>query len=183
MAMRKKLFSEIPRIEGERVVIDRVVDADAAALQELMDNDDVYRYEPTYLFERQFDDAHEAIRQLYGDLFANKESLILGVRLKEDGALCGLAEFYGLRDDHHKISIGIRLLVRYWGRGIATEATGLMVRYLYDETDIELITASSLADNAASASSLEKNGFICTARGVEEDWGFSEPTLADKWFC
>ena len=57
-----------------------------------------------------------------------------------------------------------------------------MVGYLYGETDIELITASTMVGNAASARVLEKNGFIRTARSVEEDWGFLEPTLADKWF-
>ena len=28
----------------------------------------------------------------------------------------------------------------------------------------------------------EKNGFIRTASGVPEDWGYEEPTVADKWF-
>lgn len=178
----KKLFSEIPHIEGERIVLDRIVDADAGALQELMGSEAVYRFEPTYLFERQFDDAREAIRQLYGDLFASRQSLILAIRLKDNGELAGLAEYYGLRDDAHKISVGYRLLERCWGRGIATEALALMVGYLYGETDIELITASTMVGNAASARVLEKNGFIRTARSVEEDWGFLEPTLADKWF-
>ena len=30
---------------------------------------------------------------------------------------------------------------------------------------------------------MEKADFIRTARGVEEDWGFAEPTLVDKWVC
>lgn len=178
----KKLFSEIPRIESEWIVLDRIVDADADALQELMDNAAVYRFEPTYLFEKQFEDAHEVIRQLYGDLYVNKQSLILAIRMKENGELAGLAEYYGLRDDAHKISVGYRLLERFWGRGIATETLALMVGYLYGETDIELITASTMVDNVASARVLEKGGFIRTAHNVEEDWGYPEPTLVDKWF-
>ena len=177
----KKLFSEIPRIESARLLINRIVDADADALQELMDNDDVYRYEPTYLFERQFDDAHEVIGQLYGDLFMNKESLILGIRMKEDGALCGLAEFYGLSEDRRKVSIGCRLLERYWGCGIATEATSMMLDYLHNQTDIELVTASTMVGNVNSAHVLEKAGLTCIERNVAEDWGFDEPMVTDKW--
>lgn len=45
---RKKLFSEIPRIEGERIILDRVVDADADALRDLIDNPFAQRYLPTY---------------------------------------------------------------------------------------------------------------------------------------
>ena len=179
---RKKLFSEIPRIEGERIVLDRVVDADADALRDLIDNPFAQRYLPTYLFEKQFNDAHEAIRLLYGDLFENKESLILAIRVNETGELAGLAEFYGLRDRLHKISVGSRLRECQWGHGFATEATRLMVDYLYNETDIEIITASTMIENKASAHVLEKVGFIRTARSVEEDWGFPEPTIVDKWF-
>lgn len=180
---RKKLFSEIPRIEGERIVLDRLVDSDADALRELIDNPLVQRYLPTYLFEKQYGDAHEAIRLMYGDLFQNKESLILAIRLKETGELAGLAEFYGFNDRLHKISVGGRLRECWWGHGLATENVRLMVDYLYGETDIQIITASTMIQNKASAHSLEKADFIRTACNVEEDWGFPEPTIVDKWFC
>jgi ribosomal-protein-alanine N-acetyltransferase len=180
---RKKLFSEIPTIEGDRIVLDRVVDADAEALRDLIDNPNVQRYLPSYLFEKQYDDAHEAISLLYGDLFQKKQSLILAIRSKETGELAGLAEFYGLRDSLHKVSMGYRLRERWWGQGIATEAARLMVGYLYGETDIEIITASTMVENEASAHVLEKADFIRTVRYVEEDWGFPEPTIVDKWFC
>ena len=181
-AERKKLFSEIPRIEGERVVLDRVIDADADALRDLIDNPLVQRYLPNHLFEKQFDDVHEAIELLYGNLFESKDSLILGVHLKETGELAGLVEFYSLNDRLHKISVGYRLRERWWKCGLATEAVRLMVNYLYSETDIEIITASTMVENKASAHVLEKVDFIRTARNVEEDWGFPEPTRVDKWF-
>lgn len=179
---RKKLFSEIPRIEGERIVLDRVVDADADALRDLIDNPNVQRFLPTFLFENQRDDVHETIRLLYGDLYENRESLFLAVRMKDSGDLAGIFELYGLRDSLHKISLGCRLRECYWGDGIATEATKLMVDYLYGETDIQIITASVMAGNHGSARSLEKCGFIRTARNVEEDWGFTEPAIVDKFF-
>lgn len=181
--MKKRLFSEIPHLEGSRVVLRRLEDEDAGMLEELVSSDRVYRYLPTFLFEKQFDDMHEAIRKMYGDLFIRKESLILGVEAQGDGGICGLAEFYGLRDDVHKISIGYRFIERSWGRGIATETVELMVGYLFGQTDIEIITASTMVENVASARVLEKNDFIRTACGVEEDWGFESPTIADKWFC
>ena len=179
----KKLFSEIPSIEGERVVLNRVVDTDADALRDLVDNPDVQRFLPAYLFEKQFDDPHEAIRQMYGDVFGKKDSLILAIRMKDTGELAGLAEFYGLRDRLHKVSVGGRLRQRFWAQGIGAETVRLMVGYLYGETDIEIITASVAVENVASARTLEKCDFIRTARYVEEDWGYPEPTVVDKWFC
>lgn len=179
----KKLFDDIPRIQGERVTLRRLTETDIPALEELVASEAVYRYEPTYLFERQYDDMRAMLRDLYGKCFGAKESLILGVEVAGDDGICGLAEFYGLRDDVHKISVGYRFLERSWGRGIATETVRLMVDYLYHETDTDLITASTMVENVASARVLEKADFIRTARSVEEDWGFDHPTLADKWFC
>lgn len=180
---RVKLFASIPRLEGNRIVLDRVVDSDANALRDLITNPHVQRCIPTYLFEKQRDDVYATIQMLYEDLFESKESLILAIRAKDTGELAGLAEFYGLRDELHKVSVGYRLRECFWGRGFATEAASLMVDYLYGKTDIEIITASVMVQNPASARVLEKCGFIRTARSVEEDWGFDEPVIVDKFFC
>ena len=164
-------------------MLDRVVSADEDALRDLIANPNVQRYLPTYLFEKQRDDVGQTIRLIYGDLFANKESLILAIRLRDSGELAGLAEFYGLRDELHKVSVGYRLREAFWGRGLATETAELMVGYLYEKTDIQIVTASVMVENPASARVLEKCGFIRTARGVEEDWGFEAPVIVDKFFC
>ncbi len=171
------------RIVVSRLVLRQLVDTDVPALEELVASERVYRYLPTYLFEKQFDDMHKMIRELYGSCFPAKESLILGVEVPGDGSICGLAEYYGLRDDAHKISVGYRFLERSWGRGVASKTVHLMVEYLYTQTDTQIITASTMIEDLASARVLEKNDFIRTARGVEEDWGYDQPTIADKWFC
>ena len=70
---------------------------------------------------------------------------------------------------------------RFWGQGIASETVAMLVQYLYTDTDIEIITASTMVENKASARVLEKNDFALVATGVDEDWGFENPTAADKW--
>ncbi len=124
--MKKKLFTEIPCIEGPRLILKQVEEQDAEALAEMTQNPNVYRLLPTFLFEKKYADAREVIRRLYDEAF--RESIILGIY--ENGAFCGLAEFYGFRDPAHKISIGYRLSERLWGRGIATETVRMMVDYL-----------------------------------------------------
>ena len=70
---------------------------------------------------------------------------------------------------------------KYWGKEVSTETLGLMVDYLYHEKDIEIITASTMIENHASARVLEKNGFELVAHAVPEDWGYESPTIVDKW--
>ena len=102
--------------------------------------------------------------------------------MRSTGRFCGIAEFYGYKESLQKTCIGYRLDEPWWGKGIASETVRLMVDYLYSATDTEIITASTMIENKASARVLEKNGFILTAAAVPEDWGYSEPTIADKWF-
>ena len=173
----RKLFSEIPHIRSGRLELRKLVPEDATVLAELKNSPRVYRYLPTFLFEQKYEDAAYVIDRLYDECW--EESIILGVFAH--GEFCGLAEFYGYRDPIHKISIGHRFLERFWGQGIATENLTLMTDYLYGETDIEIITASTMVENRASAKALEKNGFDLVVHGVGEDWGYETPTIVDKW--
>ena len=177
-----KLFDEIPRLESNRLCLQRLCDADAEELRAFAHDRSVYRYLPTFLFEQKYEDPYIVIQRLYAECFQAKESLILGIFLKDAKAFCGLAEFYGFKDALHKTCVGYRLKETYWGRGIATETVALMVDYLYSQTDIEIITASTMVENRASARVLEKNGFLMSAAAVPEDWGYPQPTIADKWF-
>ena len=159
------------------MVLKRVEEADADALRELTQSKAVYRYLPTFLFEQKYADVHTVIRKLYDE--ALEESLILGIFLQD--RFSGLAEMYGYRAPIRKISVGYRLLPQYWGQGLATETLRLMVDHLYREKGIEIVTASTMVENRASAKVLEKNGFALVVSGAPEDWGYELPTPADKW--
>lgn len=174
---RIKLFDRIPTLKGKRVTLKKITEEDAAGLRELTENDKVYRYLPTFLFEKKYENTAEVIRRLYDECL--KDSMILGVYV--EGQFAGLAEFYSYRDDLHKVSIGYRLLERYWGQGVATEALSLMVSYLTNVMNLEIISASTMTENQASAAVLKKNGFTLVAHAADEDWGYDKPTPTDKW--
>ena len=57
----------------------------------------------------------------------------------------------------------------------------MMVDHLLNEKGIEIITASTMIENQASANVLKKNGFALVVHAVGEDWGYPQPTVADKW--
>ena len=175
--MSEKLFSEIPHIESGNIVLRKVTMEDKSFVKEMTENPNVYKYLPTFLFEKKYEDTEYVIRHLYNECF--KESIILGIYYNR--TFCGLAELYGYRDEIHKVSVGYRLMEEYWGRGIATKTLSLLVNYLYGKTDIEIITASTLPANKASARVLEKNGFELVVHNSPEDWGYEKPLPTDKW--
>ena len=153
----KKLFDEIPYREGNRLILRKITENDREALQEMAGSNVVYRYEPAYLIEQQYTDMDLLLRDLYGEYFEKKLNLFLGIFLA-------------------------RLREKYWKSGLGTEVAKLMSDYLFAETDIEIITASTMVDNKASAHVLEKNGFMTTHSVRKEDWGHPESTDAYRWF-
>ena len=173
----KKLFSEIPCIESEDIVLKKIELKHISALRELVNDDKAYRYLPTFLYEKSSDDLVQVIGGLYTECF--RQSIILGIFRNDE--FCGIAELYGYREEVGKISVGYRLISRYWGQGIATRVLGMMTDYLLNETDIDIITASTMVENKVSARVLEKNGFIRVSSGYEEDWGYEKPVAVDKW--
>ena len=136
----KKMFDEIPCLEGERIILKKITENNREALQEMACRKNIYRYEPSYLLEQQYTDMDQLLHDLYGEYFEKKQNLFLGIYLLEKPSdLCGLAEFYDYRDHLHMVSIGVRLREQYWKSGIGTEAAKLMTDYLFEETDIELL--------------------------------------------
>lgn len=172
----KNLFPKPPVLKGMDITLRPLTSHDADGLEKLTRQEAVYRYLPTFLFEKKYP-AKEAIDRLYEE--GLDESLILGVF--REGDFCGLAEMYGYREAIHKASVGYRLLQEKWGRGIASEALRLMIDELLHVRGIEIITASTMVENIASARVLQKNGFTLVNSAIDENWGFPNPTPADKW--
>ena len=171
------LFPEPPVLAGGRICLKPLSLQDAEDLHRLMGQEEVYRYLPTFLFEKKYAGPEDVISRLYsGEL---TESMILGIYMEE--RFRGLMEVYSYRAPLRKASTGYRLLREEWGKGIATEALRIMTGELLTGRGIEIITASTMLKNRASAHVLEKNGFTLVNHAVEEDWGFPEATLTDKW--
>ena len=173
----KLLFPEPPVLTGGRISLRPLTLSDSESLRRFTGQDAIYRYLPTFLFEKKYGDAEDVIRKLYDECL--DDSLILGVF---DGCeFLGLAEVYGFKASIHKASVGYRLLEEKWGQGIATETLKILVDELLNDRGIEIITASTMVENHASARVLQKNGFTFVNGAVDEDWGYPEPTPADKW--
>ena len=173
----KDLFPEPPVLHGADLRLEPLALSDAENLRRLTRQEEVYRWLPTFLFEKKYGDPAKAIGRLYDECLS--DSLILGIRREE--RFCGLLEVYSYRKPIHKASIGYRLLQEEWGKGTATESVKMMVDELLSRRGIEIITASTMLQNQASAHVLRKNGFSLVSHAVGEDWGYPEPTPADKW--
>ena len=79
---------------------------------------------------------------------------------KKDGAKIGLMSHFNMLAPYAKmLEIGYALLPSERRKGYCTEATQLMVDYLFLSKDIARIQATTHAGNTASQKVLEKSGF------------------------
>ena len=165
-------------IENDRLLIHPLKEQDLDSLRAMRSDKLLYRYEPTFLLERQGspETALEVLRKM--DLYVDRQC-ILGVYEKTDpSVLVGLAEFYDYKPSGKVISIGCRFLPAYWGKGIASSCVSAMLTYLRENTRVEMVTAHIIPGNKASERCAAKNGFEYLMTKTE-DWGHDGGTVAD----
>ena len=182
MNQAARLFDTVPRLEGESIVLRELVPADAPALEAFARNEAVYRFLPTFLYEQKYADARYAIEHYREECLDTRTCVIWAICLADSpDEMIGLYEVYNLGDEGHKASIGCRISDAYWGRGVATEATRLVTRYLFDDIGLDVITAHVMEENNGSCKMLEKAGFAKQGEPIVEDWERGEPVHAYKF--
>ena len=167
-------------IENDRLLIHALRNHDLTALTAMREDARIYRYEPSFLAELQGtpEEALKTIRSM--DLDEDRQC-ILGIYEKADpDVLVGLAEFYDYKPSGKVVSIGYRLIPKFWGRGIATCSIHALADYLQSNTQVELVTAHVNPDNGASVRCLQKNGFAYLHTKTE-DWGHAQPSVAEVY--
>jgi len=91
---------------------------------------------------------------------AEDKKYSFGVFLKEEGILVGdVTLFHIFRGPLQKCLIGYTLDKQYNGRGFATEAVSLAVKYAFDELKLHRVEAGVMLTNIGSMRVLEKAGF------------------------
>ena len=88
---------------------------------------------------------------------ARENELRLGIRLRRDGTLVGGV---GLHPDeqHNRAELGYWIGVPYWRNGYATEAARAVVRYGFEQFNLDRIFAGHYGHNPASGRVLKKIG-------------------------
>ena len=99
--------------------------------------------------------------------FKKKEAFIFAIREKENQKLIG---GIGLHLDvtNNKAEVGYWLGKSFWNKGYVTEALQRILKFGFEELQLNKIYASHFLHNPSSGRVLEKNGFIFEALLKEE---------------
>ena len=137
------------RIETERLVLKKLVQADKERLVSLIGDFRVSKTLSNVPYPYTLDDADEWLK------IVDNEEFNLNIFLNDD--LIGGIGLTPAEDDFYEL--GYWLGVEYWGQGYATESVMELLDYAKSNTPCEKFKANVFKENVASAKVLEKNGF------------------------
>jgi len=137
------------KIETERLVLKKLVDADKERLVSLIGDFRVSKTLSNVPYPYTLDDADEWLK------IVDNEEFNLNIFLNDD--LIGGIGLTPTEDDFYEL--GYWLGVEYWGQGYATESVMELLNYAKSNTPCEKLKANAFKENVASAKVLEKNGF------------------------
>lgn len=168
-----KLFDEFPYLENDKVIIRKMDSNDVAALSEISNNDNVYKFISPFLYKKSNKALETAIKNFGGRDFEKKKYIIAGIYIKDrPNRLVGLAEMFDYKKRGNTITVGYRLNEDYWNKKIATNALKLMVEYLVNEVGITTLRAFVMPANLYSSKVLINNGFVKEDyTSQEKNWG------------
>ncbi|GAB3742966.1 GNAT family N-acetyltransferase [Microlunatus parietis] len=171
-------FTTFPTLTSERLVLRAPEPDDAADLFVWRSDPVVQRYNSEPM--REVAEAAALIAELRRE-YADRRAIHWLVTLRDDDRPVGLFGYVGWAPGHHRADVGYDLRRDHWGRGIATEALDLLLRFGFDRMDLNRVEAQTIADNHESVRLLERLGFrrdgLRRSYSLEEDGTYHDGAI------
>lgn len=150
------IFSCLPQLETERLILRPMRISDARDLYEYARDPEVSRHvlwdaHQSVFQSRQF--LRAAIRQYRKGLPGS-----FAIALKESDRMIGTIGFMWVNVDHKSAEVGYSLSRDYWNQGLMTEALRAVIAFGFDELRLNRIEAQHDTDNPASGRVMDHVG-------------------------
>lgn len=151
-----RIFTNIPTIETERLILRKIKTSDYADMYEYSRLDEVTKY---LLWSPHPDKSYTYgyIEQLQPQ-YRRGEFFDWAVELKSEGKMIGTCGFTALDTLHNRGEVGYVLNPAYWGRGIAPEALERVLEFAFGELGLNRVEARYMNGNVRSRRVMEKCG-------------------------
>ena len=150
--------NSFPILETDRLILRKVTPEDASSLLTYLSNKEVTMHMGLEPF-KSIDDALDEI-SWYQSILEKKTGIRWGITLKDQEKVIGSCGFLNLTSRHYRSEIGIELSKEYWGKGIASEAFEAVIKYGFEQMDLQRIEALIEPRNVPSQKLTEKQGFV-----------------------
>ena len=146
-------------LETDRLILRRFTAEDAEAMYRNWASDpEVTRYLtwPCHASP----EATRALLEQWTELYADGGYFQWAIQKKGAGEVIGCISVVKLEEEVDAAEIGYCLGRAFWGQGIMPEALGAVMAFLFDEADVNRISARHDANNPKSGRVMQKAGMV-----------------------
>jgi len=146
-----------PFLIGEKIYLRRVEREDLGGNYfQWLNDTEVLRW----MFNGAFPNSVEAMEAYYQGVVSGRTDIVFAIILKEDERHVGNIGIHRIEPIARSAEIGILIGERdVWGRGIGTEAIGLLAGHAFLRLNLNRLYAGAHEANAGCLRAFEKNGF------------------------
>lgn len=172
-----KIKPQFPELSTERLILRKMTRTDANSLFQFWSDDEVTKY----MNMTSFINMEQALYMIdfLNDLYKNKEGIRWGIVRKEDNVLIGTCGFNTWIKRSSRGEIGYELGREYWGKGYITEALKEVLKFGFEETNLNRVEAFVVPEASRSIRVLEKLGF--KKEGRLKEYGFWSNRYWDEY--
>lgn len=151
-------MKNFPKIETERLFLTELKLIDIPEIVKYASNKNISDFTLNLPFPYFEKDAIYWIN-LANQGFKNGTNIIFGIRLKPSNEFIGGIGLT-IEQKFNRAEIGYWVAEPFWRKGFATEATKSIIKFGFENLDLNKFTSSHLAKNPASGKVMKKSGMI-----------------------
>lgn len=162
-------FHPFPNLETPRLLLRRVVEADAPQIMVLRGDAENMKFVPRPLVTN----IEQALQhyEMIDAKIVNNEGINWAITLKENpNKMLGIIGHYKIHTEHFRSEIGYMLVPELHGKGFVTEAIKAVLIYGFEVLNLHSVEAIIDPNNIASEKALLKNGFVKEAHILENEY-------------
>jgi [ribosomal protein S5]-alanine N-acetyltransferase len=146
-------------LETTRLILRPLSLADAPLLQDVAGTREVADTMISIPHPYPDDEAQQYIRRQISEFEAG-HSVAFVIEHKSEKAFCGVIEIRDIEREHSQAELSFWLAVEVWGQGYMSEALKPMLRFGFEDLDLNRLYAYHMVRNPGSGKVLQKSGFI-----------------------
>lgn len=155
----EKLFTSFPVLESANLTLKMIEDQHFPGLFSIYNNEKVFEY--CGILPKHNEATVRKMISHFDRDYSKKSRVKWGIfRKSAPDEMMGIIEAMDFNQKVDMATIGYYLAEEHWGKGVATEAVGILAKYLIKEVEINRIQAEVMPPNDASKKVLLKNGFL-----------------------
>lgn len=155
---------KVKTLHSERLTLRSYEEADISAWQKWDTDPEVQEYLPEPLNESI---SYEEQLSYLKECIAEENSMYWSIFWNETGEVIGTVSFNDINSYHGVAELNIIIgEKKYWGKGIATEAIGIILYHARDDLKLRRIMAEFEADNTGVLKAFSQNGFVEECRSI-----------------